>query len=162
LCDGWDDCELGEDELHCGSMECEDGTLVEATAVCDGTSDCELGEDEANCPSPAALVETRNATAAECAHGGSVLKVGYDRNDNGKLDKAEITDMRPVCNGAPGEPGVDGVDGAPGAQGPAGERGSRGKEGGCSVRGRGEPASGLLLSMIVLGALVRRRRSRAA
>lgn len=60
-----------------------------------------------------AVVDVRNADAAECPNGGEVITVGVG------ADLEEVV----LCNGedgAPGEPGEDGAKGAPGEAGPAG------------------------------------------
>ncbi|HVO18037.1 MAG TPA: S8 family serine peptidase [Anaeromyxobacter sp.] len=66
-----------------------------------------------------------------CPDGGVQITTGYDDNNNGVLDPAEVTSTENVCNGAPGQ------------------RGSSG----CSSFGAGS-----LLSLLALGAMFRRRR----
>jgi low density lipoprotein-related protein 2 len=48
-CDGFDDCELGEDELSCPSFTCDDGRQIEIAYVCDFYVDCLGAEDELGC-----------------------------------------------------------------------------------------------------------------
>src|SRR5262249_15905173 len=50
------------------------------------------------------LVRTDPASAAECAHGGSVLSSGLDENRNQTLDDVEIRTRTVVCNDAPAPP----------------------------------------------------------
>ena len=47
------------------------------------------------------LVRTDLASAAECAHGGSVLSSGLDENRNQVLDDVEIRTRTVVCNDPP-------------------------------------------------------------
>jgi hypothetical protein len=49
LCDGYVDCDAGEDEVDCFT-NCENGDVVSAAYICDYVVDCEDGSDEANCP----------------------------------------------------------------------------------------------------------------
>jgi hypothetical protein len=50
LCDLFDDCESGEDELNCGQYRCKNGEIVPAkSARCDSNLDCEDGTDESGC-----------------------------------------------------------------------------------------------------------------
>lgn len=57
LCDGFNDCSGGEDELRCspakcrerGMFGCETGQCIADRWVCDGNRDCTDGTDEVNC-----------------------------------------------------------------------------------------------------------------
>ena len=87
---------------------------VAAAVVCLGLSSACGGGDPAEMD-----VTQREATGAECDHGGLVLSV------NGE-------DQPAVCNGTDG---VDGVDGAPGADGAQGDPGATGATGARGVSG---------------------------
>ena len=80
----------------------------ERLVYCDGNSHQDVQLDCA----PTWLVSA--GTAASCAHGGSTLSVGPDKDRNGQLDKQEIVASATACNGAPGAPGTGGRGGAPG------------------------------------------------
>jgi len=60
-------------------------------------------------------VQTRPATAAECASGGVVVLAGVDGNGDGMLTGAEVASQNPVCNGKDGRNGTNGS--GPGASG---------------------------------------------
>ena len=61
LCDGMDDCELGDDEVDCGEGWTTEPTpdgeyrcngsdyTIPSKWICDGMDDCELGDDEVDC-----------------------------------------------------------------------------------------------------------------
>jgi subtilisin family serine protease len=90
------------------------------------------------------VVQTTLAVGSgACPAGGVHVASGFDDNNNGVLDTNEVTSQQDVCNGAAG---------ATGPQGPAGPQGPRGKSGCASLGG------GSFLSLLGLGALLRRRR----
>lgn len=45
-CDGFADCADAEDELDCGGIGCDDGSVATTGLYCDGRSDCDDGSDE--------------------------------------------------------------------------------------------------------------------
>ncbi len=58
VCDGFEDCVSGEDEVGCpgsedppvvGGFKCGSGQVISQSFVCDGTRDCTKSEDEAQC-----------------------------------------------------------------------------------------------------------------
>jgi hypothetical protein len=59
VCDGFPDCEAGEDEdrLECEptygeTFQCDDGQIIPVEWQCDFFDDCSGGEDERDCPEP--------------------------------------------------------------------------------------------------------------
>ena len=52
VCNGFEDCEGGEDERDCPSHTCADGEVVEGVRFCDNIPQCADGsdEDEVTCP----------------------------------------------------------------------------------------------------------------
>jgi hypothetical protein len=48
LCDGYEDCLSGEDEVGCVAS-CDNGEEVSVETVCDFTDDCADGSDEVGC-----------------------------------------------------------------------------------------------------------------
>jgi hypothetical protein len=120
--------------------------MPEAQLVyCDGNShqDVELRYDST-------WLVAAGATAS-CAHAGSMLSAGPDKNGNGKLDEQEIVASAAVCNGAPdaqGAGGAPGVRGAPGSAGSGGGQGTSGAAGTAAVTphatrptGEGQPCA---------------------
>ncbi|MBZ4421940.1 collagen-like protein [Myxococcus sp. RHSTA-1-4] len=76
-----------------------------------------------------ALVATEVELAgSNCAHGGTRLLAGVDRDGDGTLDGDEVdaASTKYLCNGAPGP---QGPQGATGPQGPTGETGLQGPQG---------------------------------
>jgi BclB C-terminal domain-containing protein len=61
---------------------------------------------------------------ANCANGGKRIDTGFDDNDNGVLDPAEVDASAFICDGVDGADGADGVDGATGPTGPTGPHAS--------------------------------------
>ncbi len=80
---------------------------------------------------------------AACPFGGVRITSGFDDDNDGVLDAAEVTSTQDVCNGAPG------------ASGPPGAGGPPGKDGGCASLGGGSFAS--LMGLMALLRLRRRR-----
>ena len=60
---------------------------------------------------PNELVRVDNATFAQCASGGVVIKTGFDVDRNAILDDSEVANSQVVCNGANGSNGTNGTDG---------------------------------------------------
>ncbi len=50
VCNGFNDCESGEDELGCEAYVCADGMEVMGGQRCDGRTQCTDGSDELDCP----------------------------------------------------------------------------------------------------------------
>lgn len=57
------------------------------------------------------LIESRDASAAECPNGGTVLSSGFDANGNGTLQADEVLESTTVCAPDPGPDGNGGGDG---------------------------------------------------
>src|SRR5688500_4337766 len=57
------------------------------------------------------------APGPNCAHGGSKLEAGRDKNKNGLLDPREVESTLYVCDGEPGPAGPPGPVGPPGEDG---------------------------------------------
>lgn len=76
----------------------DDGTDGAAGAAGADGSDGAAGADGVN-----ALVETAEASQAECPNGGTAINSGQDVNGNGTLDEGEIASTEYVCSGAGGE-----------------------------------------------------------
>jgi len=51
------------------------------------------------------------ADSSLCQNGGTVISLGVDLNDNGKLDPNEVTQIATVCNGLNGQNGANGTNG---------------------------------------------------
>jgi MYXO-CTERM domain-containing protein len=118
-----------------------DGSDGEGGTDGENRTDGEEGTDGVNGLS--ALVATTVLTPGDdCTLGGTLFESGADSNGNATLDESEVNGTATICNGA------------------AGEAGTNGESGGCSAassRG-GNPAGGIL-SMLVVGLLLRRKRS---
>jgi len=54
------------------------------------------------------VVQVPVSPGSACAHGGSEVESGVDKNGNDVLDSSEITSISYVCNGAPGQTGAPG------------------------------------------------------
>ncbi|XP_050308262.1 sortilin-related receptor-like [Anthonomus grandis grandis] len=97
VCDGTNDCPMGEDEDHCDTrggcrtseFKCvKDGNCISRTAVCDGTPDCPDHSDEDSCS--ITYVPTK-PTKKACAS-------GYFSCDGGSCHPLSlICDGRPDC-----------------------------------------------------------------
>jgi hypothetical protein len=74
-------------------------------------------------------------TAASCAHGGSMLSAGPDRNSNRRLDPAEIVASAMACNHSTAAQGTGGSGGAQGTGGTGGAVGISGSGGTTSTTG---------------------------
>ena len=92
--------------------------LSTAFVACGGGEDGLDGTDGTT-----ALISTADASAEECAYGGTVISVGIDTNDDGELDADEVTSTTIVCDGAPGGSGNDGERGPIGGDGDDGDDG---------------------------------------
>lgn len=123
----------------------EESEIVSRVYACNGSD----GANGAN-----ALVSvTAEAAGTNCPNGGQKIESGVDTNKDGKLDAAEVTATKYVCNGANGTNGADGADGADGTTGPAGA-------GGCSAA-PGGPLPWELGMLLLTLPLFRRRRAAA-
>jgi len=94
-------------------------TVALAAAGCKGDKGDPgaAGNDGSNGSGFNALVAVDGAPAANCADGGSRIRVGLDANSNGVLDASEVNASATtyVCNGTPGAAGASGTSGTNGA-----------------------------------------------
>ncbi len=70
-----------------------------------------------------------DAPKDQCPNGGVKIDMGFDKNENGKLDSDEITETKYVCHGKDGKDGEPGNNGKDGDKGEAGENGDDGAKG---------------------------------
>lgn len=118
----------------CRPARCGDG-VVDSTEQCDdGSVNGQVGACPLDCRFDQVLVIGTEFAGAEgsCSDGGTRLEIGIDRDGSGSLSHPEVSQVRYVCNGAPGaqgESGPQGNEGAMGATGHAGESGPRGAVG---------------------------------
>ena len=83
--------------------------------------------------SPGLSRMTEVSSSTKCPQGGVTLAVGVDKNGNGVLDDAEVTQTTEICNGAVGATGAAGAAGAAGVAGTTGPTGAAGSNGAPSL-----------------------------
>lgn len=102
--------------------------LLTATAFSACGEDGQNGGDGA-----ASLIETSDASAEECATGGSVITTGLDTNGDGELSEDEVVSSTIICNGVAGAAGEQGEVGPTGPDGADGANGADGADGSVQI-----------------------------
>ncbi|WP_119396252.1 DUF7151 family protein [Salinibius halmophilus] len=118
-------CPNGGEVIDMG-IDANGNNVLDASEVTASQVICN-GQDGQNGLTPLVLVSP--ASSASCSQGGSVIRTGFDNDDDGQLTGDEVSAEALLCNGEEGSQGLAGNDGADGKDGTDGQDGVSGQDG---------------------------------